>query len=164
MNKELMAKMRASFDFELMPYHALGEDWAEFVKQIALSEGAFLAEIMNVYFISGLKELGLEAGEEPLFTEEEFSVHQFCLDETAYIIVATLPELDSDEVICSSYIFFGDLAKGYRRFFTLEKENGGYCLGEVTPERHVVFGELPNDTETVAQTVFNIINRDLRGE
>ena len=54
MNKELMAKMRASFDFELMPYHALGEDWAEFVKQIALSEGAFLAEIMNVYFISGL--------------------------------------------------------------------------------------------------------------
>ena len=164
MDKKALSAIRASFDFQLVPHHALGDDWQEFVKQIALSEGSLLAELMNVYFESGLRELGLDTEEKPAFTAEGFEVHQFCLDETAYIIVVSLPEDDGDEITCSHYAFFGDLAKGYRRFFTLEKENGLYFLGEVTPERHVVFGEHPKSAEVIAQTVFNIINKDLMGE
>ena len=52
MDKAILSKIRASFDFEIVPRHLFSPKTREFIEQVAVTEGAFLAELMNIYYMS----------------------------------------------------------------------------------------------------------------
>ena len=156
MDKNVLSGVRASFDFELIPHH-LFESGREFIESVALGKGEFLAGLMNIYYLSAAKELGLEQDKLPQFSEEQFKVFNCMIGEDVVLVLIELPEDKGDEITCKYYVFADDREENLLRFFTVENEDGEYVMGEVTPEKHYIFGDIPCDINVIARTAGNIM-------
>ena len=160
MDKALLSKIRASFDFEVVPGHLFSEKTREFIEQVAVTKGEFLAELMNIYYMSCIKELGLSAEEFNQFTKDDFKVYNCAVGEEIVLVLVELSIDEGDEITCGYYVFADDRLENMVRFFTIENEYGTPVMGEVTPEKHFVYGEIPLDLEVIARTACNLLYKN----
>ena len=161
MDKDLIADIRFSFNFEVIPYHLQSEERVDFVKEVAINKGEFLANLMNIYFAALVKEGGMNVSDVPVFTKEQFNVSAKQADERRVFIIVELPDDESDNMSCLRYIFVWDKVDDSVRYFTVEKNDGKCLLCEVNTEKHSLYGEIELDEMTILCAVYDIVNQDI---
>ena len=161
MDKDLIADIRFSFNFEVIPYHLQSEERVDFVKEVAINKGEFLANLMNIYFAALVKEGGMNVSDVPVFTKEQFNVSAKQADERRVFVIVELPEDDSDNMSCLRYVFVLDNDDDSVRYFTVEKNDGKCLLCEVNTEKHSLYGEIELDEMTILCAVYDIVNQNI---
>lgn len=161
MDKNLIADIRFSFNFEVISYHLQSEERVDFVREVAINKGEFLAHLMNIYFTTLAKESGMNVAAVPVFTKEQFNVSAKQADERRVFVIVELPEDDSDNMSCLRYIFVWDKEDDSVRYFTVEKNEGKCLLCEVDAEKHSLYGEIKLDEMEILYAVYDIVNQNI---
>lgn len=161
MDKNLIADIRFSFNFEVIPFHLQSDEKVEFVKQIVVSNGEFLADLMNIYFATLAKEGGMDVKDMPVFTKEQFTVSAKQADERRIFVIVGLPEDESEDMSCMRYVFVWDKDDDSIRYFTVEKNEGKCLLCEVTTEKHSLYCEIDLDEMKILYTVYDIVTQNI---
>ena len=82
------------------------------------------------------------------------------MGEEIVLVIVELPMDEGDEITCTHYVFADDRKENMVRFFTVEDEYGLPVMGEVTPQKHFVYGEIPLDINVIARTACNLLYKN----